>query len=384
MLRPGGRFVFAGEPTRHGDYLARRLSRFTWWAATQRHPPAAAGRLAPPAGGAGRVVAGGRARGRRRHPHVRARRTRGAGPRAGAAGVRVTTSELLASWFGWPVRTFECAVPPGEARHALGELRAARAGSGCRVDARLEGVVPRGLFYNAEITGTEALTVSRRSSSSTSTARCRTPRRASSPRCGTPSRSTGARRWTSAPSAPCSGRRSTSRCRHCSAARTGCTTSSRPTARTTSPAAACSTPSPTTACARCWPRPARPAMRLAVATSKPEIYAVPMVKHLGLARRTSRPSAATSSTARCRRKALVIGKVLARLGEPDPRDVVMVGDREHDVYGAREHGSRCIGAGWGYGRRGSCSARAPSRSAPRPRELLAVLGLDGDSGAAAS
>ena len=28
VLKPGGRFVFAGEPTRHGDYVARRLSRF--------------------------------------------------------------------------------------------------------------------------------------------------------------------------------------------------------------------------------------------------------------------------------------------------------------------------------------------------------------------
>src|SRR5277367_2316071 len=35
VLKPGGRFVFAGEPTRHGDYIARKLSRFTWWATTR-------------------------------------------------------------------------------------------------------------------------------------------------------------------------------------------------------------------------------------------------------------------------------------------------------------------------------------------------------------
>src|SRR4051794_3653249 len=35
VLRPGGRFAFAGEPTQRGDYMARRLSRFTWWAATR-------------------------------------------------------------------------------------------------------------------------------------------------------------------------------------------------------------------------------------------------------------------------------------------------------------------------------------------------------------
>ncbi|HVT69770.1 MAG TPA: class I SAM-dependent methyltransferase, partial [Trebonia sp.] len=31
VLKPGGRFVFAGEPTRYGDVVARRLSRWTWW-----------------------------------------------------------------------------------------------------------------------------------------------------------------------------------------------------------------------------------------------------------------------------------------------------------------------------------------------------------------
>jgi phosphoglycolate phosphatase len=27
----------------------------------------------------------------------------------------------------------------------------------------------------------------------------------------------------------------------------------------------------------------------------------------------------------------------------------MVGDRSHDVVGARAHGLACVGAGWGYG-----------------------------------
>ena len=35
VLRPGGRFVFCGEPTKRGDYVARRLSQATWWATSQ-------------------------------------------------------------------------------------------------------------------------------------------------------------------------------------------------------------------------------------------------------------------------------------------------------------------------------------------------------------
>jgi hypothetical protein len=73
--------------------------------------------------------------------------------RAGAVEVRVATSELLASWFGWPVRTFECAVP----KDKLGMRWANFALKGWQrlsaLDERLEGLVPRGLFYNAEITG---------------------------------------------------------------------------------------------------------------------------------------------------------------------------------------------------------------------------------------
>jgi len=35
VLRPGGRLVICGEPTRWGDFVARRLSRATWCAATR-------------------------------------------------------------------------------------------------------------------------------------------------------------------------------------------------------------------------------------------------------------------------------------------------------------------------------------------------------------
>jgi ubiquinone/menaquinone biosynthesis C-methylase UbiE len=153
VLKPGGRFVFAGEPTEHGDYLARRLSRFTWWAATRatRLPQLAAWRRpqqeldeSSRAAALEAVV----------DIHTFAPDALEALARAaGAVDVRVATSELLASWFGWPVRTFECAVP----REKLGLRWANFALKGWQrlsaVDQRLEGLVPRGLFYNAEITG---------------------------------------------------------------------------------------------------------------------------------------------------------------------------------------------------------------------------------------
>lgn len=87
---------------------------------------------------------------------------------------------------------------------------------------------------------------------------------------------------------------------------------------------------------------------LAVATSKPEVHAAQIVEHLGLQPHFGH---VTGDTLDGRRdsKALVVGEALARLGNPDPSTVLMVGDREHDVIGAAVHGVSCVGALWGYG-----------------------------------
>jgi ubiquinone/menaquinone biosynthesis C-methylase UbiE len=153
VLKPGGRFVFAGEPTRHGDFVARRLSRLTWWATMRitRMP-----RLADWRRPQRELDESSRAAALEAvvdlhtfPPAV----LEALALRAGATEVRVTTSELLASWFGWPVRTFECAVP----RDRLGLRWANFALRGWQrlsaLDTRLAGVVPAGLFYNAEVTG---------------------------------------------------------------------------------------------------------------------------------------------------------------------------------------------------------------------------------------
>jgi ubiquinone/menaquinone biosynthesis C-methylase UbiE len=153
VLKPGGRFVFAGEPTERGDYVARRLSRLTWWAATHvtRLPQLADWRR-PQA----ELDESSRAAALESVVDIHTfdpTRLESVARAAGAVDVRVTTSELLASWFGWPIRTFECAVPKGK----LGMRWANFALKGWQrlsaVDERLEGLVPRALFYNAEITG---------------------------------------------------------------------------------------------------------------------------------------------------------------------------------------------------------------------------------------
>jgi SAM-dependent methyltransferase len=153
VLKPGGRFVFAGEPTRYGDVVARRLSRLTWWATTRitRLPPLSAWRRpqheldeSSQAAALEWIVD------LHTFPPAELRRLAHA---AGAVDVEVRTEELTAAWFGWPVRTFESAVPPGKlgwswatfAYHGWQRLSA--------LDRRLARVVPAGLFYNALVTG---------------------------------------------------------------------------------------------------------------------------------------------------------------------------------------------------------------------------------------
>lgn len=100
-------------------------------------------------------------------------------------------------------------------------------------------------------------------------------------------------------------------------------------------------------------------VRLAVATSKPEVYARPICSTWGLDELVDgvygAPLDHIPST-----KATVIAHALAELGPrvPPTSQIVMVGDRHHDVDGAAEHGIDCLGAGWGYGEPGELDGAA--------------------------
>lgn len=121
-------------------------------------------------------------------------------------------------------------------------------------------------------------------------------------------------------------------------------------------------------------------VRLAVATSKPEHYAAPIVAHLGLGRYFEVIGGDALDGSRGT-KALVIADVLRRLGDPSPDEVLMVGDRRHDVEGAREHGIDCLGAAWGYGLPGELLAARPLAVCASPQDVAERLRAG--SGAAA-
>ena len=112
--------------------------------------------------------------------------------------------------------------------------------------------------------------------------------------------------------------------------------------------------------------------RVAVATSKPEPFARTIVEHFGIADAFEIVAGATLDNRR-RHKEDIIAHAIDSLGHPDPSAVVMIGDREHDVYGARAHGLTSIGVLWGYGSVGELRDASANHIVATVDELTALL-----------
>ncbi|GHF21459.1 methyltransferase type 11 [Amycolatopsis deserti] len=156
VLKPGGRFVFAGEPTKIGNFYARKLGQLTWWLTTNvTKVPALSGWRRPQE----ELDESSRAAALEAvvdlhtfDPSELERMALG----AGAVDVRAVTDEFSAALAGWPIRTFEAAVPQEKltvrwrmfAYHLWLRLSA--------LDKKvLSKVLPRELFYNVMIIGTK-------------------------------------------------------------------------------------------------------------------------------------------------------------------------------------------------------------------------------------
>lgn len=89
---------------------------------------------------------------------------------------------------------------------------------------------------------------------------------------------------------------------------------------------------------------------ISLATSKPELPAMTALDFYGLAHHFTVITGASEDEVRSR-KADVVAEALRRLASlgADTSRPVMVGDREHDVHGAAEHGVPTIFVEWGYG-----------------------------------
>ncbi|WP_294582041.1 HAD family hydrolase [uncultured Thomasclavelia sp.] len=86
--------------------------------------------------------------------------------------------------------------------------------------------------------------------------------------------------------------------------------------------------------------------KLYVATSKPEVFARKIINHFGLAKYFEFVGGSEFNSRE--KKADVIEYVLMT-NQIDKKDVIMVGDRKHDIIGSHENDIPCVGVLYGYG-----------------------------------
>lgn len=89
--------------------------------------------------------------------------------------------------------------------------------------------------------------------------------------------------------------------------------------------------------------------KLCLATSKPEEFAVRILEHFDLAKYFDKACGASMNENRSTKDA-VIKYAIEETG-CKAEEVLMIGDRHHDIVGAAVHGIDAMGVLWGYGSR---------------------------------
>ena len=109
---------------------------------------------------------------------------------------------------------------------------------------------------------------------------------------------------------------------------------------------------------------------LAVASSKPEVYVRQILDHFGLTQYFTEIGGSEMDGRRTN-KTEVIEDVLRRLNMDKHREqVIMIGDKEHDVYGARKAGLECIAVSFGYGTKEELTNAEPLKIVDSAEEIV--------------
>lgn len=109
---------------------------------------------------------------------------------------------------------------------------------------------------------------------------------------------------------------------------------------------------------------------LAVASSKPEYYVTQILDYFKLSSYFDAVVGSEMNGARTS-KSEVIEEALKRINMSDKRnEVLMVGDKEHDVLGARAAGLDCVAVAYGYGTQEELTEANPLKIVDSVDELL--------------
>ena len=112
---------------------------------------------------------------------------------------------------------------------------------------------------------------------------------------------------------------------------------------------------------------------LAVATSKPECFAVPILEHFGIDRYFDFIGGAELDHGGRNSKDAVIEYVLGKLGVVDRSEAVIIGDRFHDIDGAKKTGIGSVGVLSGYGSREELEEHGADHIGENMRDVIKFL-----------
>jgi phosphoglycolate phosphatase len=114
-------------------------------------------------------------------------------------------------------------------------------------------------------------------------------------------------------------------------------------------------------------------MKIYTATSKPEHFAKIILEHFKLDQYFEDICGATMDSSRSTKEA-VIRYALEKNNIVDLNEVVMIGDREHDVEGAKRVGITSIGVLFGYGSRDELVEAGADHLAGTVEEIYDIIG----------
>ena len=113
-------------------------------------------------------------------------------------------------------------------------------------------------------------------------------------------------------------------------------------------------------------------VRISLATSKPEGYAKQILEHFGLIGYFDAVAGSNMDGSRTK-KAEVVERALMLLSNPDVRDCIMIGDREHDIIGGKAHGMDTLGVTFGYGSEDELIRAGATHVAHTPAEIVQFI-----------
>jgi phosphoglycolate phosphatase len=118
--------------------------------------------------------------------------------------------------------------------------------------------------------------------------------------------------------------------------------------------------------------------KLFVATSKPHVFAERIVEHFGLRHHFEHVFGSELDGTHVDKSHLL--EYALKTVAVDPAKTLMIGDRSHDIVGAKNNGMRAIGVLYGYGSKDELLGAGASRICATPQAIPGCISLDFPSG----